>query len=60
MRVNPVSVWMALTVADGTRAPLGSITAPRMLAVVSWARSTQGDSKINSVLAQTHLRSVSI
>ena len=37
VRTSPVSVWVALTRAFRTTAPVGSSTVPRMLAVICCA-----------------------
>src|SRR6266850_5918154 len=40
-RLNPVSVWMALTVAPGRTPPLESLTVP-LICAVAWARPVAG------------------
>src|SRR5881396_2253119 len=37
-RVNPVSVWMAVTLAPGRTPPLESLTVP-LICAVAWARA---------------------
>src|SRR5689334_8137779 len=41
-RVSPVSNCVAVTAADGTAAPLGSSTDPRILPVICWAERPKG------------------
>jgi hypothetical protein len=39
-RANPVPTWVAVTLAEGTTLPEGSVTVPRRLAAPPWAKAS--------------------
>jgi hypothetical protein len=56
VRVSPVSDCYAVTLADGTTAPLGSDTVPRILAVICCAKAALKPAEIATKMHAKRLK----
>ena len=48
MRVSPVSSFVIVTLAPAITAPVGSVTVPRIVPVIFWAKAGVASSRIKN------------